>query len=422
MVQQDRHGAEVLSRAQPKTGGTRHGRSVSFLIPHAFSPRLVKIGLMRMKVESRRDFLGAGLGLAADPVTLTYRRFGKTGLKVTPVSFGCMLVGDQSVIERAADAGIVHFDTARSYQGGNNERMVGAALKGRRQNVVISSKSPAKTKADALADLDTSLKQIGTDYLDVWYLHSKNKPEEVAGELLEAQAEAKKAGKIRFAGVSTHLNMPEMLAHIVKLGQTDVILTAYNFTMAPDMGEAIRAARKAGVAIVAMKVMAGGFNRIRRGDRLYGADPNALAGKLRRDGGMLSALKWALRNAAVDTAIIGITSVEELEENLRAMAEPFGQEDARKLALQLDRIRPLYCRMCGACDGACPRGVPVPEMLRHLSYAEGYGQFPLARQRFLELPAAARQARCSDCASCAIQCPNGVSVRERLLRAQQLFA
>jgi aryl-alcohol dehydrogenase-like predicted oxidoreductase len=378
-----------------------------------------------MESTSRRSFLAPRLGLtpaAAERARLTYRDFGKTGLKLTPVSFGCMLVGDQSVIERAADMGIVHFDTARSYQGGNNERMVGAALKGRRQKVVISSKTPARTKAEALADLDTSLKEIGTDYLDIWYLHSRNKPEEVPDEQLEAQAQAKKAGKIRFAGVSTHLNMPEMLAHLVKRGQTDVILTSYNFTMAPDVGEAIRAARQAGVAIVAMKVMAGGFKRIQRGDRLYGADPGALTRKLSREGGMLSALKWVLKNESVDTAIIGITSVEELEENVRAMAEPFSERDAQTLALQLDRIRSLYCRMCGACTGACPRGIPVADVLRHLAYAEGYGQFPLARERFLELPQTVRQVRCADCGSCAVQCPNGVAVRERLARAQQLFA
>ena len=104
-----------------------------------------------MEKSSRRNFLAAGLALPAagmgapqapaKEVKLTWRTLGKTGLKVTSLSFGCMTTSDASVIERAADMGIVHFDTARAYQNGNNERMVGAALKSRRKQVILSSKT-----------------------------------------------------------------------------------------------------------------------------------------------------------------------------------------------------------------------------------------------------------------------------------------
>lgn len=96
-------------------------------------------------MASRRNFLAAGLALPAaglatpsEPAAeqapppsapLTYRTLGRTGLKVTSLSFGCMTTSDESVIRRAADIGIIHFDTARSYQNGNNERMVGADRK-----------------------------------------------------------------------------------------------------------------------------------------------------------------------------------------------------------------------------------------------------------------------------------------------------
>src|ERR1700690_1649892 len=181
--------------------------------------------------SSRRSFLASGLvlpaaGLAlprpgrtpasqsAAPVAtdkLTYRTLGKTGLKVTSVGFGCMITSDASVIARAADAGINYFDTARVYQSGNNERMVGAALKGKRQNITLSSKTPSKTREAALAGLDTSLRELGTDHLDIWYLHAKTKPAEVTDELIDAQQTAKKAGKIRFAGVSTHSGQVELI-------------------------------------------------------------------------------------------------------------------------------------------------------------------------------------------------------------------
>jgi predicted aldo/keto reductase-like oxidoreductase len=407
--------------------------------------------------SSRRNFLASGLALPAaalgaplggspeaqaaaqtpsNEVKLTYRTLGNTGLKVTSLSFGCMTTSDASVIEHAADIGIVHFDTARSYQSGNNERMVGAALKGKRQRVVISSKSAGKTKQEALADLDTSLRELGTDHLDIWYLHMKNEPAEVTDDLLEAQRAAKKDGKIRFAGVSTHFNMDRMLPYLAKLGQTDVALTTYNFAMRSvaadmnmntaasktDMASVIREARKSGMGIVAMKTMAGGTARVQRGDRLYGADSQALTKQLSQAGAPLAAIKWALRNESLDTAIVCMTDHDQLQENLRAMAEPYTEKDDRLLAAQLAYIGPIYCRMCGSCNGVCDKGVPVPDMLRFLTYAESYGQFAMARERFLELPERVRGIRCGDCGACSVDCPNGVQVRERVGRAQELFA
>lgn len=381
----------------------------------------------RMKT-SRRGFFGSAAALATAKTTaaapaapkLEYRTLGKTGVKITSLGFGCMLASDPAVIERAAEIGINYFDTARSYQNGQNERMVGAALKNWRKKVIITSKSPGQTKDAALRDLDTSLREIGTDYLDIWFLHSKSTAADVKDELLEAQQEAKKAGKIRFAGVSFHFNMPEMLDFVVQRGLTDVALASYNFTMEPGVGQAIERARAKGLGVVAMKVMAGGYARIQRGDRLYGQEPSALTSRLKRDGAMLSALKWTLRNKSVDTAIIGMTDFDELDENLRAMAEPFSQSDQGVLSAHLERISPLYCRMCGTCSGVCEKGVEVAASLRCLTYADGYGHFALARQRYQELPAAA--ASCADCSACTVACPNGVNVRQQLVRAHELLA
>jgi predicted aldo/keto reductase-like oxidoreductase len=377
--------------------------------------------------STRRTFLAGSLAIPAVAAgeqnsKLEPRLLGKTGLKVSPLGFGCMTTSDPAVIERAADSGINYFDTARVYQNGNNERMLGAVLGAKRRNVIVSSKTAAQTKEAALADLETSLRELRIDYLDIWYLHNRSTPEELNDGLFEAQDTAKKAGKIRFAGVSTHLNMHKMLPYLVKLGRTDVVLTTYNFSMQPEVTSAIEAARQAGMGIVAMKALAGGFSRIQRGDRLYGVKPDALTATLRQDGALLAAIKWVLKNQSVDTAIVCMTDFDQLDENLRALAERYGPKDEKLLAAQLAWIRPLYCRSCGACTGACPNGVPVPEVLRILSYADGYGEFALARERFLELPLEQRSVRCGDCAECAVQCVNGVRVRERLARAQELFA
>jgi uncharacterized protein len=391
--------------------------------------------------SSRRAFLASGLALpvaasgnqtapapksrpAAAPQGMVYSTLGKTGLKVSRLGMGGNAASDPTVISAAFDLGINLFDTARTYNNGNTERMLGAILKDKRKDVIFQTKTTAKSKAEALRDLEASLRELGTDYIDIWHLHGRNTPAEVSDELFEVQRLAKQQGKIRFAGVSMHFTMKEMIPYLIKTGQIDVILTAYNFSMGPEMEmeKTIAAARVAGIGIIAMKAMAGGFARITRGDRLYTDNPAALTARLKQNGAMVSALKWALRNKDVNAAIVAIIDREQLVEDAAAVPAPFTDTDKKMLAAQLEFIKPLYCRMCGDCVGKCSQGLPVAEMLRILSYADGYGQFPMARERFLELPESVRQVRCSDCTTCAVECPNGVRVAQRLRRAQEWLA
>ncbi len=375
---------------------------------------------------SRRRFLTTGLALPATALTSTaapaapkpeFRELGKTGLKVSTVGFGCMVTSDGSVIARAVDTGINFFDTARVYQSGNNERMVGAALKGKRQGIILCSKSLGKTKEQALADLETSLKELQTDYLDVWYLHSKKTPADITGELLEAQAIAKRQGKIRFAGISTHVGHRELIPAVIRCGKLDVLLVSYNFTMGGTIDDLLQAARTAGIGVVAMKVMAGGYRPI----SAVPNDPKVIA-RLHQEGAFPAALKWVLRNRSVDTSIPSIVDVDQLEENARVMGSRFTGQDEKLLVSKMDFLGPRYCRMCNGCDGTCPKGLPVADVLRYLTYAEGYGQFALGRENFLTLEAAHREVKCGDCTECAVKCVNGVRVQERLIRAQKLFA
>jgi len=378
-----------------------------------------------MKGEStRRNFLLAGLALPAaanfsfqpqkPKLELKYRDLGKTGLKPTLVAFGCMITSDQSVVERAADIGINYFDTARGYQGGNNERMVGAALKSRRKDLILSTKTMSKTKEEALQHIDASLKELQTDYVDIWHLHLKNSPEELTDGLLEAQQIAKKAGKVRFLGVSTHA-LPQLIPAVIqKAPHFDVVLSMYNFTMGPELDAAMEQAAKAGLGTIAMKVMAGGAGMGRPGQK-----PNPV---MQREGATLAALKWVLKNPNVNTAIPSMTDMDQLDENMKAFSESFTDADQKILAARLREIRPLYCSTCGSCAGQCPKGIPVADVLRYLSYSEGYGEFQLGRENFLALPEEIRSARCDTCTTCAVRCPNGVRVAQRLRTAQELFA
>jgi predicted aldo/keto reductase-like oxidoreductase len=374
--------------------------------------------------SSRRNFLVAGLSLPAaaladipqpqaspakaagtaspDPAAVRYRTLGKTGLKVSTLGYGCMITSDSSVISRAIDLGITYFDTARGYQSGNNERMVGAVLKGARTRVVLSSKSEAKTATQAAAELDTSLKELGTDYLDIWYMHSRDTVAAIPDELVTVWENAKRQGKIRHIGISTH-KPNAIVDRILEVGKFEVVLSTYSFAVGAANDQAYKKLTAADIGLVAMKVV-------------------APAARARKPDGPLAALKWVMRDTRFATAIPSMTDMEQLETNSRAMTEPFGAAEEKLLARIDQDIRPLYCRMCHQCSGQCPKGVPVPETLRYLAYADFYGQFHLGREHFLALPDEARAVRCGECVDCQVQCPNGVRVAERLTRAQNLFA
>jgi predicted aldo/keto reductase-like oxidoreductase len=395
-----------------------------------------------MKTDSsRRNFLAAGLSLpvagmasaaapqappkkAAAPkvaevaASARYRTLGKTGLKVSTVGYGCMITSDSSVISRAVDMGITYFDTARGYQSGNNERMVGAALKGSRNKIVLSSKSESKTAAEAMGHLETSLKELGTDYLDIWYMHSRDTVVAIPDEQIAVWENAKKQGKIRHIGISTH-NPAAIVERVLAVGKFEVMLSTYNFTVGTGNDPAYKKLVDAGIGMVAMKVMApasraGGFSNLPgfRADRMD---------RVTKPGGPVAALKWVLRDTRFATTIPSMTDVDQLEANFRAMSEPFSAADEKLLAQINEDVRPLYCRMCHQCSGQCPKGVPVADTIRYLSYADFYGQFALGREHFLALPEEARAVRCRDCGSCEVKCPNGVHVAERLVRAQDLF-
>src|ERR1035438_7912040 len=338
-----------------------------------------------MKTESsRRSFLAAGLALpvagaaVASPTPapapqqakgpagqLSYRTLGKTGMKVTTVGYGCMITSDATVIARAVDMGINYFDTSRNYQNGQNERMVGAALGAKRKNIFLSSKCDEKTGTGILAELDTSLKELNTDHLGVWYLHGLGTAEQITDDLVEAQRKAKQQGKVRFIGVSTH-TLPAIVDRVIE-AKLDVVLAQYNFTSAEAYGAGLDKLNQAGVGLVAMKVMAragrggdGGVGLVARkvrpgaGRRGRGGETPAPAVPAGRQA---AALKWVIKNPAVATTVPSMTDTDKLEENFRVMGQAYTDADAKVLTAALEEVRPYFCSMCGKCDGQCPKGL-----------------------------------------------------------------
>ena len=151
------------------------------------------------------------------------------------------------------------------------------------------------------------------------------------------------------------------------------------------------------------------------------ANKDATASAVTLLNNIVAQLKALQQTSTVDPAALKALT-DQLEQNFSVMASSFTEADQSLLDTFLRELAPVYCRMCGSCRGLCPRGLPVANLLRYLTYAEGYGQFDLGREKFLALPKQLRNVRCGDCLNCTIQCPNGVQISRRLSHAQHVFA
>jgi predicted aldo/keto reductase-like oxidoreductase len=382
------------------------------------------------KRMNRRTFIKAGMvgtatALIAPPVlaeTLqqmaeaepsafpkpVYRTLGRTGLKITVVGFGAMLTPEPEVIRVAIEQGVNYIDTARKYMGGKNEEIVGKAVTGLRDKVFIASKTlpESKTKAEIIRDVETSLKTLGTDHIDVIQLHNLTGRERIFfAETREALTLLKKQGKVRFCGVTTHKNEVEVLNALVDDPDRffDTCLVKYNFKSDKEVSVAIDRAAAAGIGIIAMKTQAGGYDTTGLG----------------RISPHQAALKWVLRNPKITTAIPGMKDLTQLREDIAVMGMPFTYADERRLDRYAEAIAPFYCTFCGSCEAGCPRGVEISTVNRALMYTEGgYRDLSLARATYAELPRQATAAACVDCAGCAARCVNGLNIHAKMDRAR----
>ena len=241
---------------------------------------------MSKKGMGRRDFLkstAAGLGglvyLGANGKSspaegqekkeekITYRTLGKTGMKLPVITMGVMNTSNPALVRAALSNGLYYLDTAQTYQRGTNESMIGEVLKGRpRDSFAIATKArlavnqttglyteEATEEAYALK-IDTSLRSLGLDYIDIYHHHGVWVKETALYEpVLNALVKAKKAGKIRFIGITTHRNEPEVINAAVDSKVYDVVLPAYNFRQkhAEEVKKAIARAAEAGLGLSA---------------------------------------------------------------------------------------------------------------------------------------------------------------------------
>ncbi len=388
----------------------------------------------------RRDFLGkAALGIgsaglahpllrkcaAAEQTSpkIVYRTLGRTNLRIPIVSFGVMNSDSPDLIRRALDAGINHLDTANVYLRGNSERVIGEVLetRGNRDKVYLATKmrfardsdknvfllrgsdrEPGATKENLFKQLETSLKRLRTDYLDILYLHSAYSPQMAAYEpLMDALVKAKEQGKARFLGVSTHKNIPDVIRATVDARVYDVVLAAYNYVLEnkEEVKKTIRYAAEKGVGVVAMKTLGG-----RRLQENTDVEINHRA-----------ALKWVLNDKNVCTAIMGMTAFSQLDMNMGAMADlALSEKEQKDLEMAADMPGLLFCQNCRACVPTCPHRVEVPKLMRAYMYAKGYGNYVQAGMTIAELPKGAGLTKCRECAACIAACRRGINIGSRV--------
>ncbi len=329
-----------------------------------------------------------------------YRTLGKTGITLPIVSMGVMNSDNENLIRAALDGGIVHLDTAYSYMRGRNEEVIGGVIKGRpRDSFFIATKVPSEGRDSFLQKVDQSLQRLGLSYVDILYLHGIGTRDGVLNqEMIQTLESLKKAGKIRFAGVSAHSNEHEVIRAVIESKFFDVVLAAYNFrkTNLVEFDKAIAEAGKAGVGIIAMKTLAGGYWDGRARQQPIPAKP---------------ALKWALNNPGITTAIPGMTTLDQLDTNLQVAKDiTLTDEDKKELKL-IPADGGLYCQGCNDCLPQCPAGLPIPDLMRGYMYAAGYRNYGEAYDLVASLGVPA--SPCAGCGTCAVQCRMGFDVKQR---------
>ena len=342
-----------------------------------------------------------------DPV---YRTLGRTGMKITIVSFGAMLTPEAEVIRVALDHGVNYVDTARRYMGGRNEETVGRALKGMRDKVYVATKTVSKTKKEIFKDVETSLRLLGTDYVDVLQLHNLTATDErlTLPEPREALVRLREQGKVRFFGVTSHKDEAAVINTVVddKARFFDTVLVKYNFKSDAETKKAIARAAKADIGVIAMKTQAGGYETKALGP----FSPHQ------------AALKWVLQDRNVTAAIPGMRDMSELREDVAVMGARYGLFDGLILKQYGSAIQPYYCHLCGQCEGTCPTGVEISTVNRCLMYAQAYRNKSLARSTYREIPPALSASACLDCSVCTATCVRGLDIPAKMEEARALLA
>ena len=318
---------------------------------------------------------------------------GGTGLVIEKNGFGCLPIQRVSereavrLLHKAYDGGINFFDTARAYS--DSEQKVGAAFSAMRAQVVIATKTAAATAEAFWKDLETSLRTLKTDYIDVYQFHNPSFCPKPGGEdgLYDAAVEAKKQGKIRHISLTNHRLS---VAHeAIDSGLYATLQFPFSYLAGEQEMELVRKCRAKSMGFIAMKGMAGG---------------------LIRDG--LTASAWMAEQEGV-VPIWGVQRESELDQFLQCIREGAELTEERRAMIVRDRaeLRGGFCRGCGYCM-PCPAGIEINNcarmslMLRRAPTAEWLTEEWQKKMHRIE--------KCQHCGRCVSKCPFGLNTPELL--------
>ena len=326
---------------------------------------------------------------------MEYRILGKTGLKVSRMGFGGIPIqridaaGTKALMRKVRDAGINYIDTARGYSV--SESYLGESLEGIRQDFVLATKSMSRTKEAMATDIDISLANLRTDYIDLYQIHNPS-PEQLdqviaPGGALEALLEAKQAGKIGHIGISIH--SPEVFRRALELPWVETIMFPYNIVESHGT-DLIHACAEKNIGFIDMKPLAGG------------AIEDATL-----------AMRYVCANADITVTIPGMADPAELEQNLAACSDtaPLNGEEMEKINSIRSSLGTQFCRRCNYC-APCAAGISIPSVFLFEGYLSRYGLGEWAMGRYLAMPKQASD--CIGCGVCESRCPYNLPIRAML--------
>ena len=329
---------------------------------------------------------------------MEYRVLGKTGLKISRLGFGGIPIqridaaGTRKLMLKMKDAGINYIDTARGYTV--SESYIGEALEGIREDFILATKSMARTKEAMAADIDISLKNLRTGYIDLYQVHNPNPAqlEQVIapGGALGALLEARTAGKIGHIGLTAH--SLEVFQRALELPWVETIMFPYNIV--ETQGEAlIRACAEKNIGFIDMKPLAGG------------AIEDATL-----------ALRYILANPNVTVAIPGMAEEAELQQNLAAAENftPLTEDELTAMDAIRKNLGTQFCRRCNYC-APCTVGISIPNVFLFEGYLSRYGLGEWALGRYAAMDKKASD--CIECGVCETRCPYNLPIRAMLKKA-----
>ncbi|MFC2007716.1 aldo/keto reductase [Chloroflexota bacterium] len=348
------------------------------------------------------------------------RRLGRTNFQASVVGLGGIPIQFEdrdtaiAVVRRAMEMGINYIDTARVY--GDSEIKIGAAVKGHRDELFITTKSMRRSREEARRQFEESFQHLDMDYIDLLFAHGVDTEEDLARVLspegaVAAFREAQDAGKVRYLGISGHNN--PVLVSALKTGIFDVVLASYNLTNTDADNELFPLARELDIGISVMKPLAGGA---------LGVPPEAVQFQVadRAISTAEAALRFVLSNPLVHTVIPGMGSLSELEANV-----PFGYApqnmDPREATAHQEKAKELgftFCQGCGYCLPECPEGINIAEVFRLQTFHDQYGLTNYARDSFRRNRHADKVEQCTACGACMLHCPAQLEIPELLEKAK----